>query len=202
MKAAARPPRRRIQAPSASPPAPPTEKTEFAASSESPISVLVRQLMRLAEHTAEHEHVGRAGAELQHGGEREPARLGAGEALAQRAQAGDEHDRGDDHERRSRPAMSSERRSRDAENSSGSGSASIVDRLEVLDGEARPRAHRERSSSGGEGSARAGAWRHVERACRVLVPDRLARGRDLAVERFERGDVNLREGGEGLDGVA
>ena len=35
-----------IHAPSASPPAPPTEKTEFAASSESPIWVLVRQLMR------------------------------------------------------------------------------------------------------------------------------------------------------------
>ena len=46
MKAVARPPRRRIHAPSASPPAPPTEKIEFAASSESPISVLVRQLMR------------------------------------------------------------------------------------------------------------------------------------------------------------
>ena len=46
MKAAGRPPRRRIHAPSASPPAPPIEKTELAASSESPISVLVRQLMR------------------------------------------------------------------------------------------------------------------------------------------------------------
>src|SRR4051794_787292 len=40
-----RPPRRRIQAPSASPPAPPTERTEFAASSDKPVSVLVRQLM-------------------------------------------------------------------------------------------------------------------------------------------------------------
>ena len=40
------PPRRRIQAPSASPPAPPTENSEFAASSESPISELVRQLIR------------------------------------------------------------------------------------------------------------------------------------------------------------
>ena len=40
------PPRRRIHAPSASPPAPPTDSTEFAASSDSPISVLVRQLMR------------------------------------------------------------------------------------------------------------------------------------------------------------
>jgi hypothetical protein len=39
------PPRRRIQAPSASPPAPPTERSEFAASSESPISLLVRQLI-------------------------------------------------------------------------------------------------------------------------------------------------------------
>ena len=46
MKAAGRPPRRRIHAPSASPPAPPIENTEFAASSDSPISVLVRQLMR------------------------------------------------------------------------------------------------------------------------------------------------------------
>ena len=39
------PPRRRIHAPSARPPAPPTENSEFAASSESPISVLVRQLI-------------------------------------------------------------------------------------------------------------------------------------------------------------
>ena len=46
MKSAGSPPRRRIQAPSASPPAPPTESTEFAASSDSPISLLVRQLMR------------------------------------------------------------------------------------------------------------------------------------------------------------
>ena len=46
MKAVGRPPRRRIQAPSASPPAPPTESTELAASSDSPISVLVRQLIR------------------------------------------------------------------------------------------------------------------------------------------------------------
>ena len=46
MNEAGSPPRRRIQAPSASPPAPPTENSEFAASSESPISVLVRQLMR------------------------------------------------------------------------------------------------------------------------------------------------------------
>src|SRR4051794_3763313 len=41
-----RPPRRRIHAPSARPPAPPTESTEFAASSDNPISVLVRQLIR------------------------------------------------------------------------------------------------------------------------------------------------------------
>jgi hypothetical protein len=46
MNAAVRPPRRRIHAPSASPPAPPTESSELAASSDSPISVLVRQLMR------------------------------------------------------------------------------------------------------------------------------------------------------------
>ena len=46
MKAVGRPPRRRIQAPSARPPAPPTESTELAASSDSPISVLVRQLIR------------------------------------------------------------------------------------------------------------------------------------------------------------
>jgi hypothetical protein len=39
------PPRRRIQAPSARPPAPPIESSEFAASSERPISVLVRQLI-------------------------------------------------------------------------------------------------------------------------------------------------------------
>ena len=46
MCAAGMPPRRRIHAPSARPPAPPAETSEFAASSESPISVLVRQLMR------------------------------------------------------------------------------------------------------------------------------------------------------------
>ena len=46
MKAAGSPPRRRIQAPSARPPAPPTDSSELAASSDSPISVLVRQLMR------------------------------------------------------------------------------------------------------------------------------------------------------------
>ena len=46
MKAVGRPPRRRIQAPSARPPAPPTDSTELAASSDSPISVLVRQLIR------------------------------------------------------------------------------------------------------------------------------------------------------------
>ena len=46
MNAVASPPRRRIHAPSARPPAPPIEKTEFAASSDSPISVLVRQLIR------------------------------------------------------------------------------------------------------------------------------------------------------------
>ena len=46
MKAVGRPPRRRIHAPSARPPAPPTESTELAASSDSPISVLVRQLIR------------------------------------------------------------------------------------------------------------------------------------------------------------
>jgi hypothetical protein len=40
------PPRRRIHAPRASPPAPPIENTEFAASSDSPLSVLVRQLIR------------------------------------------------------------------------------------------------------------------------------------------------------------
>ena len=39
-------PRRRIHAPSARPPAPPTERIEFAASSERPISMLVRQLIR------------------------------------------------------------------------------------------------------------------------------------------------------------
>ena len=39
------PPRRRIQAPRARPPAPPTDSTELAASSASPISVLVRQLI-------------------------------------------------------------------------------------------------------------------------------------------------------------
>ena len=46
MKERDSPPRRRIHAPSARPPAPPIEKTEFAASSDSPISVLVRQLIR------------------------------------------------------------------------------------------------------------------------------------------------------------
>ena len=39
------PPRRRIQAPRARPPAPPTDSTELAASSDRPISVLVRQLI-------------------------------------------------------------------------------------------------------------------------------------------------------------
>ena len=39
------PPRRRIQAPSARPPAPPTDSSELAASSDRPISVLVRQLI-------------------------------------------------------------------------------------------------------------------------------------------------------------
>jgi len=33
-------------------------------------------------------------------------------------------------------------------------------------------------------------------------PDRLARPRDLFVERLQRGEVDLREGGEGLDRVA
>jgi hypothetical protein len=38
--------------------------------------------------------------------------------------------------------------------------------------------------------------------CRVVMSDRLARGDDLAVERLQRGDVDLRERGAGVDGGA
>ena len=48
-----------------------------------------------AEDAAEDEHVPRAGAQLEHRGERDPVGLRAGEALAQRAQPRHQHDQRD-----------------------------------------------------------------------------------------------------------
>ena len=125
MKAVGRPPRRRIQAPSARPPAPPTDRTELAASSDSPISVLVRQLIRRQKTPRKtrtypaQEPSCRTAASAIHSG-CAPAKRSRSEpspgtstisATTPRTIA---------------PTISSERRRLDGENSSGSASASSI----------------------------------------------------------------------------
>ena len=140
MKAVVRPPRRRIHAPSASPPAPPTESTELAASSDSPISVLVRQLIRrqktprkTSTYPAQEPELEHAAASASHSGcapaKRSRSEPSPGTSTISAATP-----------TTIAPTISSERRRFDGENSSGSASASTIG-LEVLHGDDRPGAH-------------------------------------------------------------
>ena len=94
-----------------------------------------------AEHRAEDQHVGRAGPELQDAGQHQPARLGAREPVPQRAQARDQHDEA---------TTTSTMRAHHEQRAPQPRRRELVgqrlglhrDRVEVLDGEARPlRAH-------------------------------------------------------------
>ena len=99
-----------------------------------------------AEDAAEDEHVPRAGAQLQQRGERDPLRLGAGEALAQRAQPRHQHDRRDHHE---------DDRAEDQQRAPQARRRELVgerlgldDRLEVLDDPDRLGAHSQTATTG------------------------------------------------------